>query len=184
MPVQLKVIILVAASAPLAWLSRSSLRDPSSHGFHRFFAWEAMLAVIVLNLGYWFHAPFSRNQIASWLLLIVSGFLVVHGVRSLRMGKPDSTRDDPSLIGIEKTTELVTVGACRYIRHPIYSAGLFLVWGACCKHLSLVTVSVAAIATVFLTATARKEETENVRFFGGAYQSYMTKTKMFIPFLF
>lgn len=184
MTLQLKAILFIAASVPLAWLSRSPLRDARSHGFYRFFAWEAILAVIVLNLDYWFHEPFSINQIAAWLLLIVSGFLVIHGVCSLRMGKPDGTRDDPLLIGIEKTTELVTVGAYRYIRHPIYSAGLFLAWGACFKHLSVVTVSLAIISTLFLTVTARKEEAENIRFFGGAYQSYMTKTKMFIPFLF
>ena len=184
MTLQLKAIIFIAASVPLAWLSRSPLRDVRSHGFYRFFAWEAILAVVLLNLDYWFHEPFAITQIASWLLLIVSGALVIYGVRSLRKGKPDSTRDDPLLIGIEKTTELVTVGAYRYIRHPIYSAGLFLAWGACFKHLSSVTVSLATMSTFFLTVTAKKEEAENARFFGAAYQSYMTKTKMFVPFLF
>ncbi len=184
MSVLIKAIILVAASAPLAWLSRSPLRDARSHGFYRFFAWEAILAEIVLNLDYWFHDPFGITQIASWFFLIVSGFLVIHGVLSLRMGKPNNTRDDPSLIGIERTTELVTVGAYRYIRHPIYSAGLFIAWGACFKNPSLITVSLAAIATFFLTVAAKKEEAENMRFFGSAYQSYMTRTKMFVPFLF
>ena len=184
MTLELKAIIFIAASVPFAWLSRSSLRDARSHGFYRFFAWEAMLAVIVLNLDHWFREPFSFNQITSWLLLSVSGFLVIHGVCSLRMGKPNSARDDPSLIGIEKTTELVTVGAYRCIRHPMYSSLLFLAWGACCKHLSVVTILLAAISTVFLAATAKKEEAENIRFFGDAYQSYMTRTKMFVPFLF
>jgi protein-S-isoprenylcysteine O-methyltransferase Ste14 len=42
----------------------------------------------------------------------------------------------------------------------------------------------ALAATLFLVATARIEEAEDVRFFGAAYQEYMKQTKMFIPFLF
>jgi protein-S-isoprenylcysteine O-methyltransferase Ste14 len=42
----------------------------------------------------------------------------------------------------------------------------------------------AVISTFALTMTARIEETENLHFFGLAYQDYMKQTKMFIPFLF
>jgi len=101
-----------------------------------------------------------------------------------RVGKPDSERDDPSLIGIEKTTELVTVGAYRYIRHPLYSSLLFLAWGVFFKQPSWIGVSLAVTATFFLTMTAKMEEAENIRFFGAEYQSYMKQTKMFIPFFF
>jgi len=180
-----KVIIFAVVSVGIVFLSWKSLLNPRSHGFYRFFAWEAILALILLNLDYWFYEPFSIHQIASWLLLIVSGFLVIHGVQLLRLvGKPDSERNDPSLIGIEKTTELVTVGAYRYIRHPLYSSLLFLAWGVFFKHPSWVGVSLAVITTFFLTMTAKIEETENIRFFGTAYQSYLKQTKMFIPFLF
>jgi protein-S-isoprenylcysteine O-methyltransferase Ste14 len=182
---QLKVLIFIVTSIPLAWLSLSSLRDARSHGFYRFFAWEAILAVIVLNIDYWFHKPFGIYQIFSWLLLTASALLVIHGIYSLRVvGKPNKKRDDPMLIGIEKTTELVTERAYRYIRHPIYSAGLFLVWGAFFKRMAWSTFSLGVISTLFLTMTAKKEEVENLRFFGDPYQSYMKKTKMFIPFLF
>jgi len=182
---QFKVIVFIVASVGFAWLTRSSLRDFRSHGFYRFFAWEAILALILLNLDYWFHEPFSPHQIISWLLLIVCTYWVIHGVLLLhRVGKPDSKRSDPSLIGIEKTTELVTEGAYRYIRHPLYSSLLFLTWGAFFKQPSLVCVCLAVISTFFLTMTAKMEEAENSRFFGAAYQSYMKQTRMFIPFLF
>ena len=166
-------------------MSWPSLHNPRSHGFYRFFAWEAIVALILLNLSHWFYKPFSIHQIVSWLLLIICTFLVVYGALLLRMiGKPDRNRDDPSLIGIEKTTELVTVGAYRYIRHPIYGSLLFLAWGVFFKHLSWVGISLAVTATFFLTMTAKIEEAENLRFFGSAYQDYMKKTKMFIPLLF
>ena len=182
---QFKVILFIVASLGIAWLSRTSLRDFRSHGFYRFFAWEAILVLILLNLDYWFYEPLSSHQIVSWLLLIVSLFLVIHGVQLLRKkGKPDSQRYDPALIGLEKTTELVTVGVYRYIRHPLYSSLLFLAWGAFVKHFSWAGVFLAVIATFFLTVTAKMEEVENTRFFGAAYQSYMKKTKLFVPFLF
>ena len=71
------------------------------------------------------------------------------------LGKPDSERHDPSLLEIEKTTELVTVGAYRYIRHPLYSSLLFLAWGAFFKHPAWVGICLAVMATFFLTMTAK-----------------------------
>jgi protein-S-isoprenylcysteine O-methyltransferase Ste14 len=182
---QLKIIVFIVASTEIAWISRASLRDFRSHGFYRFFAWEAIVALILLNLDHWFYEPFRMHQIVSWLLLIVCSYWVIHGVYSLRMvGKPGSERSDPSLIGIEKTTELVTVGAYRYIRHPLYSSLLFLAWGALFKDFSWSSVALAMIATFFLTMTAKTEEAENIHFFGAAYRSYIKQTKMFIPLLF
>lgn len=166
-------------------MSWRTLRDLRSHGFYRFFAWEFILALILLNFDYWFLEPMSPHQIISWLMLIISAFLVFHGARLLqRTGKPSSKRRDPSLIGIEKTTELVTAGAYRYIRHPLYSSLLFLAWGSFFKHPSVISACLAVIATFFLTMTAKMEEVENVRFFGVDYQNYMKNTKMFIPYLF
>ncbi len=166
-------------------MSWSSLRNIRSHGFYRFFAFEAIVALVLLNIDFWFDNPFSYHQIISWLLLFISLFLVILGSRLLmKEGKPDAKRDDPSLMGIEKTTELVTTGVYRYIRHPIYSAGLYGIWGVFFKHHSWAGFALAVITTFFLTMTAKTEEAENIRFFGDAYQSYMKQTKMFIPFIF
>ena len=182
----LRLIIFIVASAGIAYVSRASLRVPRSHGFYRFFAWEFIIALVLLNLERWFRNPFSIYQVISWLLLIVSIFLLVHGVHLLRtIGKPDEKRiEDVPMIGIEKTTALVTVGAFKYIRHPLYSSLFFLTWGVFFKGPSLLAGILALTATIFLLATAKVEEAENTRFFGAAYQTYMRQTKMFISFLF
>jgi len=76
-------------------VSRASLRAPRSHGFCRFFAWETILALTVLNLDHWFDHPFAWHQLVSWFLLIISLFLVIHAVRLLkRMGQQNVKRDD------------------------------------------------------------------------------------------
>ena len=182
----LKIILFVVASAGLVYISRASLRAPRSHGFYRFFAWEAILALILVNVEYWFWNPFSLQQILSWIFLIASAFLVVHAVHLLRrIGKPDTQRSgDEAAIGFEKTTQLVVVGAYKYIRHPMYSSLLFLTWGVLFKDLSSLSGIFALAATVFLVATAKAEEKEDIRFFGTSYQTYIKQTKMFIPFLF
>ncbi len=182
----LKTALFVVASAGIVYVSRASLRAPRSHGFYRFFAWEAILALILLNVEYWVRDPLSLHQVISWLFLIVSAFLVVHAVHLLRiMGKPDAQRsDDEATIGIEKTTHLVSVGAYKYIRHPMYSSLLFLAWGVFFKNLSWLSAILALTATAFLVATAKVEESEDIRFFGPAYQTYIKQTKRFVPFLF
>ena len=182
----LKLGIFVLVSAGFAYISRASLPVLRSHGFYRFFAWECILALFLLNMESWFRAPFSVPQIVSWLLLFVSAFLVIHGVYLLRrIGKPDDTREEAPLLGFEKTTALVVEGAYRYIRHPLYSSLLFLAWGIFFKDVtSWAGLALAAAATFFLTLTGRAEEGENVRFFGAAYQEYIQRSKMFIPFLF
>jgi protein-S-isoprenylcysteine O-methyltransferase Ste14 len=182
----LKIVLFVVASAGIVYISRASLRAPRSHGFYRVFAWEAILALILLNLEYWFRDPFSLPQVISWILLLASAFLVVHAVHLLRIiGKPDAQRsDDAATIGLEKTTHLVSVGAYKYIRHPMYSSLLFLAWGVFFKDLSWLSGILTLAATAFLVATAKVEEAEDIRFFGTAYQTYIKQTKMFIPFLF
>ncbi len=177
--------VFALGSAAIAYVSRASLRFPRSHGFYRFWAWETILALVVLHLGRWFSNPFAWHQLISWLLLIISLFLVIHGVRLLKqMGQPDAERDDSPMLAFEKTTTIVTAGAYRYIRHPLYSSLLFLTWGVAFKGPSWSSAALAIISTLFLVATARAEEAEDIRFFGPAYQEYMNKTRMFIPFLF
>jgi protein-S-isoprenylcysteine O-methyltransferase Ste14 len=181
----IKLSVFLLATVGLVYVSRASLVVPRSHGFYRFFAWEAILALALLNVDAWFRDPFSWHQLLSWLLLIVSAFLVIHGVRLLKQqGKPDAQRDETPLVAFEKTTTLVAVGAYRYIRHPLYSSLLFLAWGIFFKDPAWLGSLLAMTATLFLVATARVEEAEDIRFFGPAYEEYVKQTKMFIPFLF
>ena len=181
----LKLVLFVVLSLGLLYVSRFSLRFPLPHGFYRFLAWESILALILVNSDPWFDEPLSLHQIISWVLLSASLFLVVHGARLLRLaGRPDGQRKDQSLMPLEKTTVLVTVGAYKHIRHPLYSSLLFLGWGVFFKAPSWTGGLLAAAATVFLIATAKADEVECVRYFGTPYEAYMARTKRFIPLLF
>lgn len=184
MAYEYKLIIFVLTSVGIIWVSRSSLRSFHSHGFYRFFAWEAILVLFLINVNYWFLEPFSLSHICSWIFLLISLVLIIRGVQLFQeKGKLNSKRNDPTLVGIEKTTELVTTGIYHYIRHPFYSSLLFLGWGIFLKQISWVGICLVLITTISLTITAKKEEVENINFFGEEYQLYMKQTKMFIPFI-
>lgn len=183
---KIQLIIFIVASIIFLYISRKSILALRSHGFYRFFAWESILALILINLPVWFLNPVAINQIASWLVLFVSVFLLIHGITLLSIiGDPSKRREDRKLIGFEKTTFLVTIGAYKYIRHPLYSSLFFLGWGAFFKApSSLLGTGLVLSATVFLFLTAKVEETECVNYFGSEYQQYMKQTKRFIPFIF
>jgi len=158
-------------------MSRTSLRNPHSHGFFRFFVFESILALLLLNLEHWFSEPFSILQIISWLLLLSLLILAVHGFYLLHaVGRATS--------GIENTTTLVIIGAYKYIRHPLYTSLLLFGWGVFFKDVSLLNGVLGLATSAFLIAAARVEEVENLHKFGADYAAYMKTTKMFIPFLF
>ena len=182
----LKLVMFIVGSAGLVVISRASLRAPRSHGFYRFFAWEFILALFLLNAHLWFRNPFSWHQLVSWFLLFASIVPLAFGVRSLvSKGAPvKSRKEDDQLLAFEKTTTLVTTGIYHYIRHPLYSSLLSLAWGIFFKAPTWLGALLAAAATVFLFATARADEAECVRFFGPAYPAYMKETRRFVPFLF
>ncbi len=181
-----QIVVFIVATAILIYISRASLANPRSHGFFRFFAWELMTALILLNIVVWFVEPFAWHQIISWILLIVCIIPLVFGIRALRsMGRPDkSQRAESELLAFERTTKLVTDGIYHYIRHPLYSSLFLLTWGVFFKNPSWIGIILAFAATLFLVATAKADEKECTQIFGVEYQSYMKQTRMFIPYVF
>jgi protein-S-isoprenylcysteine O-methyltransferase Ste14 len=186
MPTSFKLGIFIFASAGIVRVSRAALRSFRFHGFYRFFAWEALLILILLNLDvqHWIYKPSTLRQIIAESCVGGSLFLAIYGFQLLRKaGKPDNRRADPTLIWIEKTTELVTVGAYRRIRHPLITSLLLLTWGVYLKSPSWLAGTLATVVTFSLIAAAKVEERENREFFGSPYGDYMRRTKMFIPFV-
>lgn len=180
----LRAILFALGSIGLIWLSRRSLLRPASHGFPRFFAFEAILALFLLNAPYWFVRAFGTQQLISWFLLAVSAVLVVWGVILLRgLGRARPATDGAPVFEWENTASLVTSGIYRYIRHPMYSSLLFLAWGTLLKSVSTTALALATLATVAVVATARVEESENVARFGQEYRDYMRRSRRFVPFV-
>lgn len=182
----LLLAIFFAASVGILWMSWRSLRNLRSHGFYRFFAFEFLTALILLNLPIWFRDPLSIRQWFSYFLGALSIVLAIEGFRLLRLiGAPAPAPARTTNLSFENTTTLVTVGAYRFIRHPLYASLLALTWASYLKDpYAPRCIALTLLASGFLTATALAEERENLANFGPDYASYMRRTRRFIPLLF
>jgi protein-S-isoprenylcysteine O-methyltransferase Ste14 len=175
---------IALGTVALVLLSRRCLFQPRTHGFYRFFAFESILLLLAINIQYWFADPLSGLQIASWILLFFSAFLAAHAFWLFHsVGQPSRSPAAGPDLPFEQTTRLVTIGAYRYIRHPMYASLLCLAWGIFLKHVTLSTTILVILASLALYVTARVEENENIKHFGQSYLQFIEKTKRFIPFL-
>jgi protein-S-isoprenylcysteine O-methyltransferase Ste14 len=66
----------------------------------------------------------------------------------------------------------------RYVRHPIYSGALLLLWGLVRDELSLAT---AFWASLYLVVGSRFEERDLLKRFGQAYADYRAKVPALFP---
>jgi protein-S-isoprenylcysteine O-methyltransferase Ste14 len=153
-----------------------SLRYKRYHGIARFFAFESVFILVLLNYKVWFINPFSPLQLISWILLILSAYVVIAGYLLLkRKGKPDSN--------FENTSVLVKSGIYGYIRHPLYFSIFLLGTGIMFKDPQPVQLVLGATNLIAVYITARIEENEMIVKFGDDYRIYMKETKMFIPYI-
>jgi len=127
-----------------------------------------------------FMIAFSGRLIARqplWLALELAGLMLgcwafyAMGWRNLRT---------TPLVPPEAT--LVTGGPYRFIRHPMYSALLLIVWALIAEDFSLVRLATGLILTLNMAIKMLFEERLLQRHFP-QYHSYMETTKRLIPFV-
>ncbi len=93
--------------------------------------------------------------------------------------------DTLSFIGLsqlfteEKPSILVTKGLYRLVRHPLYTAGLMVLWLSPTVTVNSFTLYLGA--TIYILVGAYFEERKLLREFGQAYAEYKSKTPMLIP---
>jgi len=111
--------------------------------FFRFFAFELLCGLVLVQTSDWFANPFSFQQLLSWVLLAGSLALAVHGFGLLhRYGRSqgDFRADDGSCH--ERSFSLRTA--------PMYSSLLLLACGAFLKSISLVSAGLAVLTALSL----------------------------------
>jgi len=158
----------------LSWFL--SVKHGGYHGIARFFSFESILILALLNCKIWFREPFSFKQIISWALLLLSIYFAAAGFILLKkIGKPDAN--------FENTSVLVKVGLYKYIRHPLYLSLLLVGTGVMMKNPDLMQLLFGATNLIAIWLTATIEEKEMIARFGDEYRQYMKETKMFIPYI-
>lgn len=83
---------------------------------------------------------------------------------------------------IKQNATLITTGAYRYIRHPMYFSVLLMMLGIVVSKLTLLSVLIYALLVLTLFFKAKKEEMLWMEQ-SCEYRSYMLQTKRIIPFV-
>ena len=107
----------------------------------------------------------------------IAAFLLFYGV----------LQTDPlSFIGLSQLVAphnqpgtLVTSGLYRFVRHPLYSAGLLLLWLTTTMTINQLIVYVCA--TVYIFVGAYFEERKLLREYSATYAEYKSVTPMIVP---
>jgi protein-S-isoprenylcysteine O-methyltransferase Ste14 len=157
---QLNWVIIIVGTIIIALFSWFlSIKYKRYHGVSRFLAFESVFILFLMNVKKWFIDPFSIIHIISWILLILSAYVVIIGYLRLKYkGKPS--------INFENTTLLVKSGIYGYIRHPLYLSVFLLGTGIMLKDPEPAQLGLGLINLFSIWLTAK-----------------MKDTKMFIPFI-
>ncbi len=83
------------------------------------------------------------------------------------------------LFGTRESSQLVTRGLYRVVRHPLYTFGLLFIWLTPTVSHNSLTVYIGA--TIYTLVGAFFEERKLLRDFGDAYAEYRRITPMLIP---
>lgn len=83
---------------------------------------------------------------------------------------------------IKENAALITTGAYRYIRHPMYFSVLVMMLGVVVSKPTLLSLFIYVLLVITLFLKAHKEETLWMEQ-SSEYKNYMRKTKRIIPFV-
>jgi len=131
--------------------------------------WILPNGIVYLIPAPWKYLMLAGQGIAAFLLLygvLQTDTLSFVGLRQL--GEPDS-----------RPSALVTSGLYRFVRHPLYSAGLLFLWLT--TTMTINQLIVYGCATIYIFVGAYFEERKLLREYGAAYAEYKSVTPMIIP---
>ena len=114
----------------------------------------------------------SALGLLTGVLIIIVGILQTdlwHFVGLRQIIKPEN--DAPSM--------MITGGLYSWVRHPLYTGGLLLIWLVPTMTLNLLTLII--MLTIYLIVGAKLEEMRLLHEFGDEYRAYQARVPMLLP---
>ncbi len=149
--------------------------------FYNLFSFISFLPILYLVATLPDAPLYSIPTPISYLMILGQGI----GIVLLIVGVLQT--DTLSFVGLrqlfeeEKSSTLVTRGLYRFVRHPLYTAGLLILWLS--PQVTVNSFTMYLGATIYILIGAYFEERKLLREFGEAYAEYKSKTPMLIPWV-
>lgn len=169
----------------LRWVNR---QFPNGHRYHRLafnlFSVLTIIPVAAYTLTLNAAPLFDWDGHLRWLqaLFVITGItLIIAGALTYDFkefsGLAQIKKSD-ACQGIGANCELNTVGVLGFLRHPWYTAVIFLLWA---RDLDAPTIIVNTILTVYVIVGTFLEEQKLVAVYGPRYRQYQKEVSMFLP---
>lgn len=174
---------LLASNGIKSWLA-GRLGGPAMRGyrlFYNIFSLFSFLPVLYLT------ATLPDAPLYSIPFPFAYGFFLVQALGVILLIVGVLQTDTLSFIGLrqllqgEKSSNLVSSGLYKYVRHPLYTAGLLVLWLSPSMTINSLVFTIGA--TIYILIGAYYEEKKLVREFGQTYLDYKSRTPMLIPFI-
>jgi methanethiol S-methyltransferase len=118
----------------------------------------------------WLYLTLSLQALAALLALV--GVLQTGALDFIGLGQLIRSKQPAA-------PKLTIHGLYRYVRHPLYTAGLIILWLT--PEMTLNRLTLWIIFSLYFIIGAYFEERKLLREFGGQYADYKAKTPMLIP---
>jgi protein-S-isoprenylcysteine O-methyltransferase Ste14 len=121
----------------------------------------------------------NQSIFNNYLSLFISSIGFIFGLYTLYFNQVGNFNIRPE---IKSNAKLISTGAYKYIRHPMYFCLLLIMGGVILSDINLINIICYGILIIVLYLKSEKEEmlwSEKME----EYASYKEKTKMFIPFV-
>ena len=170
---------LLAGERPRLW-ARRRLGAPGKRWYrlaYNLLAGFGLLAILLLERGlpdeiiYRIPMPWMLLSMSLQGAALLSMLLVVHETGILPFIGLVSEESQPP--------QLITSGLYHWVRHPLYTATLLVIW--LMPNMTWNLLAICAGATVYILIGVRFEERKLLRQFGKKYADYRRRTGMLIP---
>jgi methanethiol S-methyltransferase len=173
---------LLASSAAKRWLR--GLLGPGIDRFYRLgYNAVAIISFLpVLALLAWRPGPVIYRLHSPWDVLALAMQALAAALLAVGLVQTDAW----SFLGLRQLARqpqpparLITNGLYRWVRHPLYTAGLLILWLTPILTSGLLALNL--MLTVYILIGSRLEERRLVAEFGEAYQAYQRRVPSLLP---
>ncbi|NIO00729.1 MAG: DUF1295 domain-containing protein [Candidatus Latescibacteria bacterium] len=119
-------------------------------------------------------STFLSDYVSLYIRLIILGLVLIAAVYFSKSGHVVTSH-------VHRAAGVVSTGAFRYVRHPLYLASLLFYLGLSISTASLLSLALLVMIFIFYNYIASYEEKLLHKKFGEEYRSYKIRTGKWVP---